>query len=44
MEYSKVENLSIQEAAVEAADAQVRDLGELQLALVGGGIGDPVAL
>ncbi len=43
MEFSKVEIVSIQEVVVGAKDTQVQELNELQLALVGGGIGDPVA-
>ena len=43
MEYSKVESISIQDVTIEATELQVRELSDLQLALVGGGIGDPVA-
>jgi hypothetical protein len=40
MEYTKTEIASIQEVALAATDAQIRELNELQLAFVGGGIAD----
>ena len=43
MEYNKIEILLIKEATVEATDAHVFELDDLQLALVGGGIGETVA-
>ena len=43
MEHTKMEFALIQEAVVEATDAQLRELNDLQLLLVGGGIGDPIA-
>jgi hypothetical protein len=42
MEYVIIENAQLQAAANEAADAQVRELNDLQLAFVGGGSGDVV--
>ena len=43
MEYSKREVGAIQKSINEAVDAQVLELTELQLAAVGGGIGEVVA-
>jgi hypothetical protein len=42
MEHTNVEITFIQETADEATGVQLRELNELQLALVGGGIADPV--
>jgi hypothetical protein len=44
MEHNKIEVGVIQEAVFNANDAQLRELNDLQLALIGGGIGDPLAL
>ena len=41
MDFSKVEVLEI-EKMINETDAAVRDLGELELALVGGGMGDMI--
>jgi len=41
MEFSKVEILVVEEA-MAAVHAEIKDLSDLQLALVGGGIGDTV--
>ena len=43
MEHTKVEISSIQEVIVEVTAAQIRELNELQLAFVGGGIGEVIA-
>lgn len=40
MEFSKVETKVIETAIDEAADNELRELGEMQLSLIGGGIGD----
>lgn len=40
MEYNKVEVAVVEEAVAEVLDAQIRDLDELRLAMVGGGAGD----
>jgi hypothetical protein len=40
MEFTKTESQIIEEAVNETHDASVRDLNDLQLAFVGGGIGD----
>jgi hypothetical protein len=40
MEHTRIEVALIQETVDEATDAQTRELNELQLAFVGGGIGD----
>ena len=40
MELSQVEVLSVEKTLKEAAEVQIRELGDLQLALVGGGIGE----
>jgi hypothetical protein len=42
MEHTKVEITSIQQTIDEATDAQLHELSDLQLAFVGGGIGDAV--
>jgi hypothetical protein len=42
MEHTTIEVALIQQTAGEASDAQLRELSELQLAFVGGGIGDAV--
>ena len=41
MDFNKIEVLEIEKTANDA-DAAVRELGELELALVGGGMGDMV--
>jgi len=41
MEFNKVEVLEIQRT-INESDAAVRELGELELALVGGGMGDMI--
>jgi hypothetical protein len=43
MEHTRTEISSIQETTDEATDAQLRELNELQLAFVGGGMGDNIA-
>ena len=40
MEHTKVETRIVEQAILEAADTQLRDLNDLQLALVGGGNGE----
>jgi len=40
MDHSKVEVAVVKEAIAEAADKQVQELNELQLAYVGGGVGE----
>jgi hypothetical protein len=40
MEHTKMEMLAIEEATKDAARAEIQELNELQLALVGGGIAD----
>jgi hypothetical protein len=42
MEFTKVEVTLIEQAVKENAEKEIRDLAELQLVLVGGGIGDIV--
>jgi hypothetical protein len=42
MELTKIEVAAIDEAVALATEIQVKELNELQLALVGGGIGDVV--
>jgi hypothetical protein len=42
MEVSKVEIAVVEKAVSESTDRQLRDLSDLQLALVGGGIGEVV--
>ena len=41
MEFTQVESMVVQ-ATVDSSEAEIRDLSDLQLALVGGGIGDTV--
>jgi hypothetical protein len=41
MDFNKVEALEI-ERTINETDAAVRELGELELALVGGGMGDMI--
>ena len=41
MEFNKIEALEI-EKTLNDVDAAVRELGELELALVGGGMGDMI--
>jgi hypothetical protein len=43
MEYNTFEVAVVKEAVVQAEVVQLDELAELQLALVGGGIGDPLA-
>ena len=43
MEHTKIEADLIQLAAAKANEAQIFELHELELALVGGGIGETVA-
>ena len=42
MELTKIEAAAIEQTLTEVAENQVHDLNELQLALVGGGIGDVI--
>ncbi len=42
MEYNKVETAVIEVAVAEGLDEQVRELHELQLAMVGGGAGEAI--
>lgn len=42
MEITNIEVAQIQQAVSEAKDAQLRELSELQLAFVGGGMADTV--
>jgi hypothetical protein len=42
VEYVIIENAQLEAAANEATDAQLRELNALQLAFVGGGVGDLV--
>lgn len=42
MELNKAEISVVEDAAVMAAGCQLRELNELQLALIGGGIGETV--
>jgi hypothetical protein len=44
MEYAKIENAQLESAMNEAADAQLRELNDLQLAFVGGGAGEVAAV
>jgi hypothetical protein len=44
MEHTKIDVRVIQETVINANDAQFCELNDLQLALIGGGIGDPLAL
>ena len=43
MEHTTIEVASIQDTANQASDKNIHELQDLQLALIGGGIGDPVA-
>jgi len=40
MELNKAEVLNVEKVSNEAAEVQIRELNELQLAFVGGGIGE----
>jgi hypothetical protein len=40
MEQTKIESVQLEVAVNEAANAQLRELNELQLAFVGGGMGE----
>lgn len=40
MEHIVIETAAIENAVSEAADAQIRELNDLQLAFVGGGTGE----
>jgi hypothetical protein len=40
MELTKIENVALEIATAEAADDQLLELNNLQLSLVGGGIGE----
>lgn len=42
MEFNKQESGAVEQAANESVQQEVRQLNELQLALIGGGIGDVV--
>ena len=44
MEYAKTEMTVVEDAVKEAARNNIRELSDLQLARVGGGIGDVVVL
>ena len=44
MEYDKSENAQIEAAVKAAADIQLRELSDLQLAIIGGGQGEVVAV
>ena len=44
MEFAKTEMNVVEEAVQEAARNDIRELNDLQLALVGGGIGDVIFL
>jgi hypothetical protein len=43
MELTQIEVEIIEKTVVDANEAHARELSELQLVLVGGGIGDPIA-
>ncbi len=43
MEYTKNEVAVVEEAIQHVAEAQMVELFEMELAYVGGGIGDPIA-
>ena len=43
MEHTKIEVAAVEETVAIASDVEIRDLNDLQLALVGGGIGEIVA-
>jgi len=42
MEFTKAEVIAIDETVTVATEEQLRELNEIQLALIGGGIGDVV--
>ena len=42
MEINKTEAAAVQQTVNEVAEKEIRQLNELQLALIGGGIGDVV--
>jgi hypothetical protein len=42
VEFNKAEVAVVESAFIESVEKDIRELGELQLALIGGGIGDPV--
>ena len=42
MEFTKMEATVVEQVLSEVAESDVRQLSELQLALIGGGIGDVV--
>jgi hypothetical protein len=42
MEYNQAEAAVVQEAVAEAIEAQLKELANLQLAIVGGGICDTI--
>ena len=44
MEFAKTEMTVIEETVQKAASNDIRELSDLQLALVGGGIGDVIVL
>jgi hypothetical protein len=44
MEFAKIETAQLEAAVNEAAETQLRELNELQLAFVGGGQGEVVGL
>ena len=44
MEFAKTEMTVVEDAVQEAARNELRELNDLQLALVGGGIGDVIFL
>ena len=43
MEFTTIEVATLEEANAKADTTSIRELAELQLALVAGGIGDPIA-
>jgi len=42
MEFTNIEVKAVEKTINEKAEKEIRELGDLQLALVGGGIGDVV--
>jgi hypothetical protein len=42
VEFNKAEVAVVESAVIESVEKDTRELGDLQLALIGGGIGDPV--
>ena len=40
MEHTKIETCIVEQTILDATDGQLRDLNDLQLALVGGGSGE----